>query len=306
MSSFNSDDEKVVYLRFFGDYGVTINVDNWMSTEKLSCMYKTPVILTNDDNYTHAIIICASMPILNIPKKNVIGISTEPNKFLFENSEKKQSFIEYAQNNISKYYVGDKEDLPDPFVEGQTFYIYNKTHFYSNPKNKFCSIVLSDKTWTSNQVYRHKLVERILQTDLPIDIYGGGTYLYEKYNDKRVKFAFKGTPDDPHGTIPFENYKFHICIENTSSNNYFSEKISNPLLSNNVPIYYGCKKIDDYFNINIKLNGDLEHDINLLTDVYKNQENYLNNNNNKYEDIIEKLNIFNFLHVLFDNIFLRL
>ena len=85
MSSFNSDDEKVVYLRFFGDYGVTINVDNWMSTEKLSCMYKTPVILTNDDNYTHAIIICASMPILNIPKKNVIGISTEPNKFLFEN-----------------------------------------------------------------------------------------------------------------------------------------------------------------------------------------------------------------------------
>ena len=82
----------------------------------------------------------------------------------------------------------------------------------------------------------------------------------------------------------FENYKFHICIENIISNNYFSEKITNPLRSNIIPIYYGCKKIDNYFNSVIKLTGDINNDIELLNTIYKNQDQYVNNNS--YSDIL--------------------
>jgi hypothetical protein len=260
-----------------------------------------------DDNYTHAIIINCYMPELKIAKENVIGISHEPNIFLFGNNQiKKQKFIEYAQKYISKFYVGDKEDLPEPFIEGQNFFYYNKNHFYNKIKTKFCSIVVSKNIGSLNYNYRHQLVKAILNTNLPIDIYGYGVEYYQHYNDDRVKHKLDGEycPDfNFFGITPFEDYKFHICIENVVSNNYFSEKISNPLLSNNIPIYYGCKKIDNYFNNIIKLSGNIEEDINLLVYIYKNQDIFINTNS--YTEILDKLNIFKHLHILFDDISLK-
>ena len=64
-----------IYLKIFGNYGVTVNFDNWMSTEKLKTFYNKEIELTNDDNYTHAIIINTCMPELTISKENVIGFS---------------------------------------------------------------------------------------------------------------------------------------------------------------------------------------------------------------------------------------
>jgi hypothetical protein len=41
---------------------------------------------------------------------------------------------------------------------------------------------------------------------------------------------------------------FSICIENSSEENYFTEKIIDAFRSFTVPIYYGCKNIRDYFD----------------------------------------------------------
>ena len=35
-----------IYLKIFGDYGVTINFDYWMSTEKLKTFYNKEIELT--------------------------------------------------------------------------------------------------------------------------------------------------------------------------------------------------------------------------------------------------------------------
>jgi len=292
-----------VYLKIFGDSGVTINFDYWMSTEKLKTYYNKEIELTNDNNYTHAIIINTCMPVLNIPKENVIGFSHEPNPILFgSNYEYKNLFIDYAKKHISKYYLGDKEDLPDPFIEGQIFYIYNKTHHYNKDKINFCSIVVSHKNNGLNYNYRHKLVEAILETDLPIDIYGSGVQYYQHYNDNRIKHSLEGTAEDFFGNKPFENYAFHICIENVISNYYFSEKICNPLLSNSIPIYYGCKNIDKFFHNVIKLSGDINLDILFLKNIYLTQEILKKNKKNEYNEILDKLNLFNHMHIFFDDI----
>ena len=294
--------KNIIYLKFFADFDYHLSGYS-LSIDKLKYLYESEIILTNDNNYTHAIIINTCMPELNIPKENVIGLAHEPNVFLF-NSNNKLIFIEYAKKYISKYFLGDKEDLPEPFIEGNMFLSSNKRHYYYNPKNNFCSIVVSNKYNNNNNInytYRHKLLHAILNTKLPIDIYGYCTNDYRHYNDGRVKHPLESTPDNVHGSIPFLNYKFHICIENTISNNYFSEKVINPLLSNNIPIYYGCKKIDNYFNINIKLTGNIDDDIKILTNVYENQEKYLIHNN-KYEDILDKTDLLSHLHELFDNI----
>ena len=39
-------------------------------------------LISEDDDYTHAIILNTAMPKLNIPKENVLGLACEPFEFL--------------------------------------------------------------------------------------------------------------------------------------------------------------------------------------------------------------------------------
>jgi hypothetical protein len=46
--------------------------------------------------------------------------------------------------------------------------------------------------------------------------------------------------------ILFKESMFHICVENTKYDFYFSEKISEAFLTKTLPIYWGCPKISEY------------------------------------------------------------
>ena len=210
-------------------------------------------VFTNLDDYTHAIILNKAMPKLKIPKERVIGLAQEPIPFLGLNDE----FIKYAQKNISKYFVSDKGNLPAPFIEGNAF-IYYYRPFPDVNKPKLISIMVSQKGYAPGHEYRHKLVQRILQTNLPIDIWGRGCFMYERTGDPRLKGNFNMYE-------PYVGYKFHIAIENFQTNYYFSEKIINPLLLGTVPVYLGCKNIDIFCpDQYVKLTGNLDIDMNIL------------------------------------------
>ena len=47
----------------------------------------------------------------------------------------------------------------------------------------------------------------------------------------------------------FDGYQFSVVIENSSHYNYFSEKIMDCFASRTIPIYWGCKNINNYFNM---------------------------------------------------------
>jgi len=47
---------------------------------------------------------------------------------------------------------------------------------------------------------------------------------------------------------PLFDSMFHIAIESTSIKNYFSEKILDCFQTKTVPVYYGCRNIENYFN----------------------------------------------------------
>ena len=180
------------------------------------------VYITDDDNYTHAIIINTIMPPLKIPKKNVIGLAFEPFQFLGLTDE----FIEYAKNHIGKYLIGDKHNLPELFIEHFGYMWHSRPPKEITYKPQLISIAVSTKCFAPGHIYRHKLIEKIIQYKLPIDIYGHGSNLYS-YN--RVKGSFN---DDE----PYHSYLFSICIENHICNHYFSEKIVTPLLYNCMPL----------------------------------------------------------------------
>ncbi len=243
-------------------------------------------IVNDDEPYTHAIILNTDMPLLNIPKENVIGLAFEPPDFLGIN----ESFIEYVKKNVNKYFIGVSNGLPNQFIEHYSYMwhitppkeIYNKT--------KLCSIMISNKIHTYGHKYRHAIVNIILQSNLPIDIYGTGCCYYN-INDNRLKGEFIDNE-------PYQDYQFHICIENFQTNSYMSEKYTNTLLSGTIPIYLGASNIM-FKDLTINLSGNLEYDINLIKNITETPNNYIKHISQN--EIRNKINLLKNLDTIFNN-----
>lgn len=280
-----------IRIRFFSDYCSSehckmehetmcnlYNMDNYGPTKDF--------YIVCDDKYTHAIIINKATPVLSIPKENVIGLAYEPTPFLRLSPE----FIKYTEKYISKYLIGDSKNLPHQFVNKYSFMTFNPPPHSKPIKNRPMSIMVSQKYFAPGHIYRHRLVEAILRSDLDIDIYGRGCYLHDK-NDPRIKGIF--SKDEP-----YERYNFHICIENYILDEYTSEKYINTIIFDATPIYLGCNNplFPEY---TIKLYGNIQDDIKLLRQIIENQAQYKQNIDQ--DIVLHRLNIINHFDDLFSN-----
>lgn len=280
---------------------------NWCSSQECKEMYENicetstmenygeekEIFITANNDYTHAILINFEYPrgdyALKIPKERQIGLSHEPREGFWM----KDDFMNYINSNVSKYFIGNKDGLNSIFTEG-----YGYLHHCLPPKinllkTKKMSIIISDRQGTHLQTYRHKIVEYILENGLPIDIYGTGSeqYLKQYPNNPHIKGSFISTK-------PYENYEFHICIENFQNKHYFSEKVINPLLFGSTPIYLGCYHIDDYFpNSIIHMDGTLCNDTALITKILSTPNDYKLSIDQEY--VKNKVNILKHLDELF-------
>lgn len=261
--------------------------------------YNKTFAITSTDDYTHAIILNTAMPRLTIPKANVIGFAHEPPQFLGLTHQ----FIEYAKKHISAYYVGEKFNLPEPFIEHQGFLWRLPVRRERPEKTKLMSIMVSHKNQADGHKYRHKLVAAILKSDLPVDIWGGGTKYYNNLGDDRVKTGFEW----PEINKMYDPYKFHIAIENFRTKHYISEKILNPLICGAVPVYWGCQNIKSYLHENnvIELSKEtnvdkrIEQDMLLLREIVNNPDKYYNPINTNDPKLNDLLNMFYFIEKQF-------
>jgi len=221
--------------------------------------------IIDNDEYTHAIILNTAMPKLKIPKKNVIGLAFEPYEFLGIND----SFIEYAKKHISRYFIGEKKNLPEPFVEGIGYMTHLNPCRDITVKPNIMSIIVSNKRSAPGHNYRHELVKKIIELGLPIDIYGNGSSYYKKNNEKNIKGSFSCVE-------PYEKYMFTIAIENFKNNDYISEKFITPLMYNCKPIYWGANNILNYVDENdtILLEKNIERDIEIIKNILKSPLHY--------------------------------
>ena len=111
-----------------------------------------------------------------------------------------------------------------------------KEHF--NKSKKLSMIVSAAGYDWANYQKRLNLVSKILESDLDIDLFGRGFSLL----DSRYKgpLQFKHT-----GLLPYE---YSIAIENSNERNYISEKFTDCVLCNTVPIYNGAPNISDVYD----------------------------------------------------------
>lgn len=228
---------------------------------------------------THAIVLNETVCPLNLPKENVIGLAYEPREVLKFNN----NYYQYVKNNLNKYLIGcdiDKENFVNHYSFMWTF--QNRDKYFENynyEKKEIMSIILSKKNTFVGHKYRRILSKKILESDLNIHIYGHGSndlkYIQKgrrkiKKEDNRIKGNFKNYE-------PYENYHYTIAIENTQHDSYVSEKFTQPISVNTVPIYWGAKKINNYFDENCcyKLTGNIDEDFKLINDIYNNYQEKL-------------------------------
>ena len=108
---------------------------------------------------------------------------------------------------------------------------YDKLKRESLPdKTKLISVITSSKAFSKGHQKRIDFVAKLKERygDM-IDVYGRGI------NDFKDKWDVLAP------------YKYHIVIENSQSDHYWTEKLSDCYLAGTYPIYYGCTNVESYF-----------------------------------------------------------
>ena len=132
-------------------------------------------------------------------------------------------------NNWQKFkyiFTHDSELLQLPNAKFVTnFSIYDWSDI---PKTKFCSMISSDKEMCELHIARKKLARELKGK---VDVFGtidGG---------ERVDTYTAHAP-----------YRYAVIMENYIDDYWFTEKILNCFANKVVPIYYGARKIYEFFN----------------------------------------------------------
>jgi len=122
-------------------------------------------------------------------------------------------------------------------------------------KDKMLSIIASSKDWTIGHRFRHWVINKHKSN---MDVFGNG------YNN--VIDGVEGGFGKIYGLAP---YRFHLVILNSLKEGWYTEALIDAFACGCIPILYGCKEIDNYFNpegiIRFKSLPQLENIIKSLT-----------------------------------------
>jgi hypothetical protein len=128
-----------------------------------------------------------------------------------------------------------------PWEEGYEFWTYhNLINLYVDKTKGICSFVsnrgLEDTSFPMNCLYKQRTdLVSLNFNKLPfIDFYGWGNHQNLKPHVNQKGNTLK-------------EYKFCLSIENSNEKNYVSEKFYDCILTNTIPIYFGCNNIEDYW-----------------------------------------------------------
>jgi len=181
----------------------------------------------------------------------------------------------YTANNLvvepSHLFYGGR----GPGSEGWNFWTYENLGRVTINKTKGISTSVSTINCESRDCpegctykQRFDLIHSLLDIEY-IDFYGWKDYK-------------AGSPSFPQKKDSLIDYKFNITIENSSEDNYISEKFYDAVLTNTVPIYSGCTNIKEIYPENGYI---LLEDITNVKYV-KEKLNYINSH---IEDIYQEM-----------------
>jgi hypothetical protein len=245
------------------------------------------------DGYDYDILVCCNSITEEpkVPRERIIGVIMEPSwsRNWDRNLDKYCGTIFVHDNSLFGFKDVNCKIIERPslmFNEFFTTFEYPTRDLVKNKfrKTKKISCIISNNRGGDNGILyekRHELVQNIINSGLPVDIYGKGWVSDNKHIKGHI----------PHKIHALMDYEFSIGVENSSEKNYISEKFFDPLLVSTVPIYYGCPNIEDVYNKDSFIHLDFLNPDKCLQQI----ENILSLNYNDYVDLVNesKLNYFN-------------
>lgn len=121
-------------------------------------------------------------------------------------------------------------------------------HEYSFPLKEFSvSTILGFKRILAGHRLRKKLWDKRKKITLPKKFFASG-------EGPRSRFPFlrlhkRNELILGNSKFPLFDSQFHIAIENTKQNNWFTEKLIDCFQTKTIPIYWGCPNIGKYFDV---------------------------------------------------------
>ena len=251
--------------------------------------------ITSGDDFDYLITFNNSEEMLSVPKDKNIVFTMEPswshgikdevldNSFKIFTSVDRFSSRENVEMSPTLMFSEDSGGSTQQHVkqagEGIKTSMEEYLSYDNFDKPKKCSIILAahgaiagaPKHPDSIYLNREKLLIKILESDLDIDIYGRGW----KINDDRYKGYAEYKED------ALRDYEFSIGIENSREDYYISEKITDCFMNNCVPIYDGCKLVHEFYNPKsfVKINIDEDN-------VIENIKEILQESNESYKEYV--------------------
>lgn len=200
---------------------------------------------------------------IKVSKERVLGFIMEPSW----SHNWDRSIVDYC----GKVFFHDLSIIPlhPSFIEHPALMLYHSFNHLKDfendfPKTKKISMVVRNfQSYQLNHLYnfRINLVQSILQTNLPIDIFGKGWNI----TDRRIKGEVSNKSD------ALKDYEFSIAIENSREKGYVSEKFFDCILCNTVPIYFGAPNIQEVYP-DAFINIDASNVISQLEQILKNEK----------------------------------
>lgn len=143
------------------------------------------------------------------------------------------------------------------------------------------SFLCGAKTMIEGHHLRHRLYKREKEIIIPKQWhYTLPDYTFNNGNHTIVQYA-----GQPPGSEKKKLWRsmYSICVENSSNKGYHTEKIIDAFLSKTIPVYWGCKNIGDFYDMDgiIYCNDENEiiQKVNQLTpEYYKTKMNAINFN----------------------------
>jgi hypothetical protein len=97
-------------------------------------------------------------------------------------------------------------------------------------KSKLTSFIYSQKQFLEGHKMRFSIAQFLNEKNFDVESFGHGCNPIEKK------------------AAALKDYCFSIAVENSSADNYFTDKILDCFVTGTVPIYWGCPNVFDYFN----------------------------------------------------------
>ena len=214
--------------------------------KRLLLQFKTPDIdlseveFVYDDSYDY----CVCFNHINIPIISSKKYYVFPHEPLWSGSHQKT-----FPNNVtvfgfeSHHYSGNCIETVShtfyggrgPWVDSLNIWNYNNLTTSTFNKTKNISSCLTEINYDYGLYKkRYKLLKNILPLDF-IDFYGCSGQNLPNTQASQLKID---------STAP---YKFTICVENDYQNNWLTERFYDAILTDCIPIYFGCKNIRDIY-----------------------------------------------------------